>query len=44
MLKVFAEKKCEKLLTFFQQKISILYIESIVNEMALKELVKLTML
>ena len=51
MLKFFAEKMCvafavQKLLTFFQQKISeILCIESTktVNEMTLNELVKLTM-
>ena len=55
MLKLFAEKNVssffavQKLLTFFQQKISeycILYIESTktVNEMTLNEFVKLTTL
>ena len=44
MLKFFAA--VQKLLTFFQQKISILYIESpkTVNEMTLNKLVKLTTL
>ena len=51
MLKFFAEKMwvafaVQKLLTFFQQKISEIYIESAktVNEMTLNELVKLTTL
>ena len=47
MLKCFAEKNVQKLLTFFQQTISeycILNPLKIVNEMTLNDLVKLTTL